>query len=746
MVVVSPGPATLDWRILSLYCTRDPCLGSLPVLIFYGPSTTTNSTQNSSRIQAHIFSIAGFQSFPRLTISPTSPLYTAVHQLSPEEQGDEVCRGLAICLLKYFSEIPQPVKDYVKKNLADTRQVKREYAVFDSRHAAELASRMVEVENAQKVATHLLTGLAQRCVSWIDIDFVMPRGTIAKVPITDLNEGLNDSHGNGPTVDYGIFTSVIEAFGAPSFLPTSKLRRAPSKPTAGSKSRIMTRDQEDSLRREMAELLETEKNYVRRLHELWNSDAASCAWNQAPNPNGYTASGDKFMQMLFPQSLGAIVSINTEFFDSMTALMGNGLEEQIPIELNAFAKLLLRFFPLFKSSYQDYLGVSSNFPRLLSDLLREGPSHHARLLQQAGEQRLRSGLIEPVQRLPRYSLFIDNMVNQLPADHSAIPKFLRAKDIVTDICALEHNSAADSKRMTGSLRSLVADWPSDLVPEGRLITAADAVELQPPFSVKNAAKGQAQCLLLLFTDCIVVAQKLPGDSLSARGFLAEIDRPLPSANIPQADSHFGAQQRLKYNHSYHLQESDLMESDDGMSIYISYYHRPPNSTTSKWGNDASVTPRVYALLGSYEGKVARLSEEVAKARVEHRFPEKMREDDGWSLRVLNPGTETLGVVTATFEDDSKAQNSFKRKAFSRTRILISALHQADQGDFEGEKDPYFDVVGRILVGDAQAVHLELKIPGESSTLEQVNIDNFASVFSKKCEYFFITSIYLVDHR
>ena len=213
-----------------------------------------------------------------------------------------------------------------------------------------------------------------------------------------------------------------------------------------------------------------------------------------------------------------------------------------------------------------------------------------------------------------------------------------------------------------------------------------------------------------------------------------MDRPLPSVNILQADSQNSAPQRLAFVHSFHLQDSDLMESDDGISIYIVQDHATSDARNPRWGNKASVTTRVYALLGSYEGKATRLSEEVARARVEHRFPEKMREDDRWNLRVLSPNTETLGVVTAIFEDDSEAQSSFKRKAFSRTRILIKGLHQPDQGGFEVEKDPYYDIVGRILVAGGQGVQFELKIPGESSTLEEVHIDNFASTFAKKREY------------
>uniref|UniRef100_A0A8H7K459 Uncharacterized protein n=1 Tax=Bionectria ochroleuca TaxID=29856 RepID=A0A8H7K459_BIOOC len=66
---------------LTLYHASDPLLGHQPILIFHGPSTTANYTLNSSRVQVHVFTPAGCQSFPRLTISPNSPFYSVVNYL-----------------------------------------------------------------------------------------------------------------------------------------------------------------------------------------------------------------------------------------------------------------------------------------------------------------------------------------------------------------------------------------------------------------------------------------------------------------------------------------------------------------------------------------------------------------------------------------------------------------------------------------------------------------------------------------
>ena len=109
MVVITPEPAALSAQDLSLFYTTDDLLSNSPVLVFYGP-TATSTHATHSRIQAHVFTPAGLQNFARLIISPTAPFYNAVACLPREEQGDEICRGLAFSLYKYFAELPTDVK------------------------------------------------------------------------------------------------------------------------------------------------------------------------------------------------------------------------------------------------------------------------------------------------------------------------------------------------------------------------------------------------------------------------------------------------------------------------------------------------------------------------------------------------------------------------------------------------------------------------------------------------------------
>src|SRR2546421_2870905 len=232
--ISTPIPA-LDAENLTLFHTTDPQLSNAPVLIFYGPSTTGNSTRNSSRIEVHIFSVAGFQSYPCVTVSPNSHLYSAVNCLPQEKQGDEVCRGLAFSLLKYFSELPDAVKAALKMSsgLARPKGVGIAPTLFDALHASNIADRLVKVENQGDVVKSLESALTEHYISHVDVDVVLPPDTITSLPEEPAEEDdAGDDMQEDPSLKcYGEYAPLVKLFGPTVFVPTSKLRRAPSKPT-----------------------------------------------------------------------------------------------------------------------------------------------------------------------------------------------------------------------------------------------------------------------------------------------------------------------------------------------------------------------------------------------------------------------------------------------------------------------------------------------------------------------------------
>ena len=721
MALLSPGFPTLTPDVVSLYYTKDPLLENLPFLVFYGSSTTSNATRSSTRVQAHVYSLAGFQSFPRLTISPTSPLYAAVNHLPLDKQGDEICRGLAVSLLSYFAGLSGPTKDVIKELAGRRRPNRMAPAMFDEMHAGELASNMVKADNGDGIIRQLSTAMIQQTLSWIDVDLVLPDGTIQRA-VTQEGPDLVPAFGDDglPLYHFDKYDLIIKHLGHPAFLPTSKLRRAPSRPTAHSRSRTLSKTQKIGLRREMCEILDTERSYVSKLQTLVNEIAVSFRQSyHADGQNRVLPLERNPINQLFPESLTRILIVNNDFLADIEDVLATTEDEAIqdieglaaedlaedlakleignvsittrkrdPTGTLALAKVLLKWLPKFSSPYQDYMRVSADLPDALSAARDESTSTLCHTLDDFGEQRLRAMLIEPVQRLPRYSLLLDNIIGQLPASHPAMSSLLKSKDILADICALESGSSADSARISSILRKFIVNWPSWLSPRGRLITAIDAITIIPPYS--NTSFGQ-NVILLLFPDTLILAQKSSGDALSAKGVLAEIDR---SSMALYRDSIKDS--GLQFCVAYDLSKLRLSESADGRTVRITHvvsgnsYLQPTHTTRTNASADVSV--KVLLLQAPYEGKANQLSEDIAKARIEGRFSEPIRQSDKWTLRStgLDPGG--LGFLIALYEDN-QTRKIDTIKTPCRARIGISS--QNDLGSLVF-KDSVTEVAAQVM--------------------------------------------------
>jgi hypothetical protein len=662
---------------VTLYYTTDAYLANLPVFIFHGASTTTNSTLNSSRIQVHIFTAASFKSYPRITVSPQSPFYQSVNYLPRDRQGDEICRGIAFGLLKYFSDLSEVVKSSLILQSANSRGKRPGSApvLFGEQHAADLAASMVRVENIGDVIQDIEAALRPQNISHVDVDLVLPPGSISPFQ-EDVDEDMDDEEIADPTLkQYGSYASLVKLFGEVTFLPTSRLRRAPSRPTSINRTKSFLKDQKMSLRREMGELVDTEERYVIKMHELVNNIADDYRTKAKNRAFGSFSPSEQDLQKLFPRSLDKILEVNSGFLAAIRKVMDDTEEDAMrdleapvvsstgsryggsgrlkdPTGALAFAKVLLEWFPQFSDCYQEYIRASQDFPQIITTFLKQQSSFSQRV-QQTGEQRLRSAVIEPVQRLPRYSLFIDNIVNCLPVTHPALRSMLKARDIITSICSLDQPET-DKPQVTNRLRNIIESWPSSLNPKGRLITAVDILELPAPYHLGTSTTSEfpQEGMFLLFADCLVILKKARNCSLSARGLMAEIDKPSAATMMASVTAAAGGQKHvyeLSFAGWHVLGDIRFTISDDARSIWVTSLHDLRGAATIRERN-MSATVRSFLLQGAYEGKALKLTEEVTKAKVEGRFSETERETDKWSFRSMKVAAATINFHTAVFEE------------------------------------------------------------------------------------------------
>jgi hypothetical protein len=677
-----------------------------------------------------------------LTIAPSSPLYAAVNCLPREEQGDDISRGLAFSLYKYFAELPQHVRQEWENDPNALGKLRNAPTLFSDAHAASLASRMVKVENASDVIRDIRQGLAEQTVSWHDLDVILRPGAINVIENAVRDSASSDLQGeNLASMRYGEIAELVQLFGEPAFLPTSKLRRAPSRPTALNRSAKFTKTQKENLRREMCELLDTEENYVGKVRELLHSTAREFRDKAKLRDPTSSSPSEEALKGLFPESLDQILEVNCGFLEALTKVLHDTENEAIqdiestpeqtlPYAPNgptatdvtgtlALATCLRTWFPKFADCYPHYMKAHVKFAHYLRLFMRDAGSSFSKRMFENGEQQIMSMLIEPVQRLPRYNLYIDNLVKQLPSRHPALKVLLKARDTISEICS-QDATAVDPSRMVEHLRRLIPSWPSQFTPRGRLVTAVDVAELPPPYSIETIGKRATFGIMLLFTDHVVILKKLSQSSVSARGLVAQVDGS-DVANSRTDD--------LIFKQSFELNYFDMTEVDSFKMVQIMPHKSSHSRPASRLGsNTASSTAQIFYLYGAYEGKANKFIEELTKARIEGRYPEAERESQKFEVRSGAVADLTFFSGLSEIQKDHALEG---RGPPSRARIWIDPIEGAFPGSAISGVDIYASVT--LTQNKDTPYKLDFYAPNDYHFVDDLNAKEFLPVLAKRCK-------------
>ncbi|KAA8904653.1 RhoGEF domain-containing protein [Sphaerosporella brunnea] len=594
--MASLSPPAPDLTTCTPYCATDPVLGH--IVVFYNHAVSQTTSPISNRIEAHILSCAGFQTYPKLILTHSSPLYAAVNHLPLQKQSSELHRGLAIAVLKYFSELSKAVKETILRSKSNGAAPREGQAVaFDEMHAGDLAARLKEVES-DSLAHDLICAMSERFVGSVDLDIVVRSQEPGAPEITP--ESIPEE-----------VEKFLDRFGEPSYLPFTKLKRSASKPASAQTRPRSLQDTAEALNRELDELRYTEENYVAKLRELLEDTVKPLKQRRPSSRKGEgSALSPKELDILFPPCLEAIIEVNSQFLER---IRDSGIEE--------FSKCCLEMFPTFKKPYEEYMQASAEFPQLLAKLTKHKDSSVSKRVQQTGEQRLRSLIIEPVQRLPRYSLLIDNMVNILPPEHHSLKHLNAARDVITEICSLQSSESTERTTTVKRLQTIIASWPVLLHPTGRLITAVDFFDILPPFN-DNTSEAISS-ILLLFPDCVAILRRPSSRSMLARGIMAEVDRPGGGISIASGSAarREGGGHDLQFLGWIDIMDIRLASSDSGTVLWMTLSSNLKDGWDVRGGGTSL---RKMRLLNQYEGRAYKVEEEFVKARLERRMGRKTK--------------------------------------------------------------------------------------------------------------------------
>ncbi|KIY03943.1 uncharacterized protein Z520_00635 [Fonsecaea multimorphosa CBS 102226] len=430
--ILSPGETP------TIYYAEDPPY--LPrILVFYYPVQAVGSLASTSRIRTTILSAAGFKSYGAFSVAPNSSYYSAVHKLPEDKQRDDVSRGIAFALCRYFSEVPTEVKNAIaEENLHHGIALK-----WGQTHAAQVTCRMCKVINTEEIVEALRPFSKERPASP-----QTPTRPLASIRKTRPSILPPESGGHG-------ISRVNHAFTPSKRILSGHSKRSPSISTPAARKASSTFDpkhsvqQLESLRFKMCEFVDTEDRYITRLQEL-----IELVTNQGRTPKSLSSKfsssrNQKAVNAMiqFPSLLDQIKDLNLAFLDdietalhcsedaALTFLDSAPANPQLltnakdPMGVYSFAKVLLNHFPKFPMPYREYLDLHSQVSSNLDQFLREGTTS----IQQAP-----SLLMEPAQRISRYGLYIDTMLPHVPSNFTvAIRALEKARKIIAEICEME---------------------------------------------------------------------------------------------------------------------------------------------------------------------------------------------------------------------------------------------------------------------------------------------------------------------
>jgi RhoGEF domain len=470
-----------------LYYAED--LPYLPrILIFYWPvQAIGGSLASTSRIRTTILSAAGFKSFAAFSVSPSSAYYSAVHKLPDDKQRDDVYRGIAFSLCRYFSEVPTEVKNAInEENVQHGMGLK-----WGQTHAAEITCRLSRVVNAEEVIDSLRPFQKDRPSS--PPVPVRPLASIRKTRPSFLPQEVNPS------------SSRLGQFSTPSRrIPSGQARRTPSSSTPGAKSSLQTQSQKhsaeqlESLRFKMCEFVDTEDRYISRLQQLIELVTTQSRTPKSISSKHSTAKGQNAVNAMlqFPALLDQIRELNLAFLEDLESSLQNTedaamawLQETPPpnqsstkdvVGAYAFAKVLLNHFPKFPMPYREYLDLHSQISSNLDLFLKEGTS---------SIQQIPSLLMEPAQRISRYSLYIDAMIPHLPPTSTiTIRTFEKARKIIAEICEMEPAASTilDGLRIEHEGRRRGALSPTKLL--STLTRSNGSIREAPPITARETPR------------------------------------------------------------------------------------------------------------------------------------------------------------------------------------------------------------------------------------------------------------------
>ncbi|KAH0839928.1 hypothetical protein J3R83DRAFT_882 [Lanmaoa asiatica] len=298
---------------------------------------------------------------------------------------------------------------------------------------------------------------------------------------------------------------------------------------AGEPQRKRSATDSSALSEVINELVNTERSYVKRLRTLKNDYADPL---RQFSKSKSTAILPPYEAKTLFGNIDNLLPVNEAFLADLEKMIApNGSRNIGDVALRHFRDL--RGFEYYKQYYVKREEAQSIFEREMMKKSSGFAAYIDRIKYSNAETRNRVGLrellMDPVQRIPRYTLLFRTMVKLMGPDDAQRAKLIEADEIASKIAQAETDDHTRRAAVMYCLSATIDGFPAALISNSRRfidsIDVEDIVVDGPPGASSSGSSISAtslHCTLFLFDDKLMIVKR-PGNGEKSGRLLSGLD-------------------------------------------------------------------------------------------------------------------------------------------------------------------------------------------------------------------------------
>ncbi|KAN0126892.1 hypothetical protein V8E52_000532 [Russula decolorans] len=202
---------------------------------------------------------------------------------------------------------------------------------------------------------------------------------------------------------------------------------------------------------------------------------------------------------------------------------------------------------------------------------------------------LRELLMDPVQRIPRYTLMLHTMIKRLPPGDPQSAKLVEAVEIASKIAKAEVDEETRRASVMFCLRTTIDGFPPGLISNSRRLV--DYVDVEDAFieGLPSTSSGSGtpaleplHCTLFLFDDKLMIVKRPGNGEKSAQVLtgLDQLEKIAKGSGVPSGLKKSGMSCKGV------VDLTDVVATDVGGADFHLYLEKPPQDQTDRWSGRA----------------------------------------------------------------------------------------------------------------------------------------------------------------